>query len=337
MKTIHNLPWLKALMVLTIAWGLLTVFDIGHRSSAGYTTDGNNTVIHVEPGGPAERAGIRVKDYITAVNGVPSEDAAGLARLGRAQAGDMRQLTIRRGITYLQLELVPEPLPAHSRNVAWLSILTGAIFLGFCNMAWLRHPGRATCVLAIMGSGFSLIFLDGTRFDWLPLQALATVVRSGLVLIAFAAMLHFLLIFPKPGAFAARDRNIRLLYLPAIMFWLLLSFRTLVRPDSSTALNTITYSLTGLVIAGYCLVSVIVFLRRFLKTPRSDRKHQGTHLILWGSILGFLPAMLSYTPVLAAVPGSQYFFASLALVPMSWFLAVHRFSVARLKAGVDPH
>jgi hypothetical protein len=110
------------------------------------------------------------------------------------------------------------------------------------------------------------------------------------------------------------------------LFWLLLTYRAVWRPEASSSLNTLTYTLTGLVIAGYCLVSLIVFLRKYLRTPVMARKEQGLGLVLWGSLLGFFPAMLGFMPALSGVPGHEIFFVSLVLVPISWSRAAKRLS-----------
>ena len=315
---------IRLVAVLVLAWAIVTLWDIAYRSESGFETDGNHTVVHVTRGSPAEAAGIRAQDYITAVNGVSSQDAAGLARLGRAEIGEVRTLTIRRNDEHVQLDIVPGPLSGKSRLIAGLGVVTGLTFLITCVLVFLRFPARPTRVLAMMGIGFGLVFLDGTRLDSLILQSLLAVVRSGLVLAGIAAMLHFLLVFPSPGVFASQKRNIRVLYLPALLFWMLLAYRAMFRPEDSSSLNTLTYLLTGLVIAGYGLISLIVFLRKYLKTPASARKEQGLGLMLWGSLLGFIPAMAGFMPALSGVPGHEVFFVSLVLVPISWARAAQR-------------
>lgn len=314
----------RILGAMVLVWAAVTARDIARRAESGFETDGNSAVIHVTPGSPAAAAGIKAGDYITAVNGIQSRDTAGLARLGRAEIGELRVLTIKRGNDLLELEIVPGPPAIKSLATGWLALLTGGVFLLATLRACLQHPARATRVLAVMGMGFSLVFLDGARFDSLFLQSLFAVTRSGLVLAGFAAMLHFLLVFPAPGAFASTPINIRVLYLPAFLFWMLLSYRAVWRPEGDSALNTLTYLITGLVIAGYGLASIIVFLRKYLKTPAPGRKEQGLTGMLWGSLLGFIPALLGYMPALSGVPGHEYFFVSLVLVPLTWSRATQR-------------
>ena len=207
---------------------------------------------------------------------------------------------------------------------AWLSTLCGISYIGFCMAAMLRNPRRATRVLAIVGLGCSLIFLTGPGFESQVLASVFSLIRSGLVLVGIAAMLHFLLIFPNPGPLAQSKRKIAALYIPAFLCWLLVGYWAQFVADDYDALNSAAYVLTGLVLAGYFLAGVIVFLRRYIRTPREKRGPSGLRLMLWGSIIGFLPAIIGYMPALSAVPGNQYFFVSLALLPIAWSGAVSR-------------
>jgi hypothetical protein len=199
-----------------------------------------------------------------------------------------------------------------------LSLLCGLSFVGFCIVAMLRNPGPTNRVLAVVGIGCGLIFLPGPGFESPALASFFSIFRSGMVLAGFAAMLHFLLLFPEPGTFVEHQRNVRVLYFPAFLFWLLLSYRALFPGTHSTALDTFTYFLTGLIMASYLLVGVIVFLRRFIKTSKALRKPLGMHLMLLGSLAGFLPAGVAYMPALSSVGGHEYFFASLILLPIVW-------------------
>ncbi len=204
------------------------------------------------------------------------------------------------------------------KTIAWLGLLCGFSFLGFCMAAMLQNPQRGTRVLAVVGLGCSLIFLSGPGFESQAAGTVFSIIRSGLVLAGIAAMLHFLLLFPKPGPFVAQPGNIRFLYAPAFLFWLLVSFRALPGPNISSALNAFTYILTGLVIAGYFLAGLIVFLRRYIRTPVEDRGSSGMRLMLLGSLTGFLPAAIGYMPALSSVPGNEYFFISLIVLPPAW-------------------
>ena len=59
--------------------------------------------------------------------------------------------------------LNPGSMSEVQKTSAWLSMLCGISFIGFCMAAMLRNPQRATRVLAVVGLGCSLIFLTDNR------------------------------------------------------------------------------------------------------------------------------------------------------------------------------
>jgi hypothetical protein len=244
-----------------------------------------------------------------------------MAALGRAEIGFSREISVQRNQDIEILEVYYRPLSARQKTIAWLSLIPGFSFLGFCLAAWWRIPCRATRALAFAGIGCGLVFLTGPEINQPVLAASLSVVRSGLVLAGFAAMLHFLLMFPAAGPFLQHLRNVRLIYVPAFLFWVLVSYRAFFMPD---ALSTATYVFSGLVSAFYLLAGVIVFLRRYIRTAPEQRGPQGLHLVLWGSLLGFVPSAIGFMPAFSSVPGSQYFFLSMVIPPVFWAMAAIR-------------
>ncbi|MCR5880742.1 Do family serine endopeptidase [Phenylobacterium sp. J367] len=88
-------------------------------------------VADVWPGGPADRAGIRQGDVVTAVDGQPLIEAATLNyRVGNSRPGETLRLTVRRDDRDLQLNLRTEAPPAtparDERVIAAGSPLAGA-------------------------------------------------------------------------------------------------------------------------------------------------------------------------------------------------------------------
>lgn len=209
-------------------------------------------------------------------------------------------------------------------RMAWLGLLPGFGYLAFCFGAWLKKPSYNSKLLAIAGIGCSLVFLTGPVFHSQPVSAIFSLARSALVLAGFAAMLHFLFSYPQPARFLNNARNASLLYLPAIAFWLLLLFRSFLPPSTSDAFDIFTYVITGLVTAFYMLSGIIVFLRRYIRASDDERNTYGLRLILWGTLLGFLPAGLSFVPPFSALPGAGYYILTLVLPPAAWSLAVLR-------------
>jgi hypothetical protein len=216
---------------------------------------------------------------------------------------------------------------AENPHLAWLNVFCGFSFLGFCGHALLTSPGRTTRVLAVVGLGCSLVFFRGPGIDSAFAGSVLGIIRSGMVLAGFAAMLHFLLLFPVPGPFVETPGKVRVIYFPAFLFWLILVYRAFFSGEPSNALNIVTYVFTGILMGGYLLVGLVVFLRRYIRTPRKERSPGGMRLMLFGSLAGFAPAAIGYMPALSGMPGNEYFFASLMVLPLVWSRAAAFVSV----------
>ncbi|HEX7151309.1 MAG TPA: PDZ domain-containing protein [Thermoanaerobaculia bacterium] len=70
-------------------------------------------VRHVAPHGPAARAGLRPRDVVTHLGGVPlafPTEAALFARLQSVRAGQTVVFTVRRGEERLHVKVVPAPM-----------------------------------------------------------------------------------------------------------------------------------------------------------------------------------------------------------------------------------
>src|SRR4051812_17324633 len=102
-----------------IAKGSVTHASLGLRSATLPPAAGTAGafVVAVAPGGPAERAGLRPQDVVTAVDGVRVTDAEQLEAVGITRApGEQVRLTYRRGDAdadaTVTLAAVPSPVPA---------------------------------------------------------------------------------------------------------------------------------------------------------------------------------------------------------------------------------
>ena len=84
------------LAVLVLIWGILGVLDIGNVPYSGYSTDGDNNVIQVTAGSPAEAAGMQVGDRVQSVGGVAVEDTRAVFRQPRAEIGETRTIVVER-------------------------------------------------------------------------------------------------------------------------------------------------------------------------------------------------------------------------------------------------
>lgn len=324
-----NARYRTALLVtacLFAVWGLLSVFDVGNLPFNGYQTDGNNTVTRVTEGGPAERAGFQVGDYIRVNGGIPVEDAGALARRPRARIGEVRTFIVERDGENVSLDLTYTALSSTNKVLVYLGILLGFCFLIFGLIPYLKVPGKRSLLFALFGLSLGFAFFGGPNISSYVLRTLIGAVGTILVTLGFAALLHFTLAFPRRKAILDKPHSTRLIYGPAVFLSLFLIFRFVVQPPATSALNVITVLLVGLFILGYFGLSLAAFVHSFVRADAQERTDQGLVFVLSGLLVGFLPFLFVVLVGLVApkvvIPGGNFFFLTLVLIPVSLALAI---------------
>jgi hypothetical protein len=306
---------------LVLVWGVFGLLDIKNITYTGYTTDGDNTVIQVAPGSPAEAAGMQAGDYIRSIGGVSVEDTRAQMAQPRPAVGEQRSVVVERGGETVSYDLTYEAEPAGIKLLSYAGSLIGLCFLCFGLWAYLAAPGTGTTRLAVVGLLFGLAWLGGPSLG----TSMLAVVVSGMILLAvllgFAALLDFLKGFPVSAA----DRKTMGVYGPAVLVGLFPLVFTLLRPDSTSGLNVFFRTLFGLFIFVYFGLSLVILIRTYLRASGKERSAHGLTLMLWGAILGLGPLVVSALVGLISpstvLPGSQYFFLTLVLIPITFALA----------------
>ncbi len=151
----------------------------------------------------------------------------------------------------------------------------------------------------------------------------------------FAFLVHYVLQFPKPGAFLAKAWAKRLIYGPAILLALFFIFLTVAQPAATGGFNRIVGSLVGLFIVGFFGWAVVAMIRRFGRASADERAEHGLTLMLFGTLAGLLPVTFSSLvgaiapQIQANLPGIQFFFLTLVLIPICFAVAAVRSAQAR--------
>ncbi len=313
---------LSVLTLVVGTWGILGWFDLANQTQAGFVTNGNNTVTQVYRGGPAQAAGLGPGDHITHVDGVPVEDAATIARQARKKVGEVQRLTLASTGQSKELLITYGPLPERELRLAHAAMIVGFCFLLLPLLAFYRQPIEATRVLAVMGIGLSLAFMNGPYIAAFSMRALTIAITSLFVLFGVAALLQFLLVFPQRRPWLRRPHGKKLLYLPAFVLWLLIAWRVLFTPAASPALNVLTSTLAGVITGSYFLLSLFQVLRNYSRTDQAQRRALKINSMLLGTVAALVPVTIAqlvaaFSPQ-SALPGQDYYFITLALIPLSW-------------------
>ncbi len=313
---------LVLLAALVALWGIMGWFDIARQAEAGITLDNHQAIIAVLAGSPAEQAGLQPGDQLISIAGVAAADVRAMAQLPRAKVGDTRVFRLIRAGEEQQVQVTYAALPASAQHKERSERLLGFAFLLFPLLALLRCNTMATRILALMGIGLSLAFLAGPHIGVASARGLAATIASLFVMVGLAAMLHFLLVFPRRRGLVDTGAGRMLVYAPALLLWGLLAWRLLFLPPATDLLNSASRLFLGLVEGGYFLVALFLLLHNYSKTDRSLRRRLALNGMLWCTVIGVLPACIGllvavFSPA-SHLPGQDYYFLSLLLVPLGW-------------------
>src|SRR5690606_5485931 len=195
-----------------------------------------------------------------------------MAQLPRARVGDTRVFRLIRAGEEQQVQVTYAALPESTLKKERSERLLGFAFLLFPLLALLRCNTIATRILALMGIGLSLAFLAGPHIGVASSRSLAATIASLFVLVGLAAMLHFLLVFPRRRALVDTGAGRMLVYAPALLLWGLLGWRLLFLPPATDLLNSASRLFLGLVEGGYFLVALFLLLHNYSRTDKFQRK-----------------------------------------------------------------
>ena len=88
----------------------------------------------------------------------------------------------------------------------------------------------------------------------------------------------------------------------------------------------ITGVLIGVFILGYFGLSLAAFVHSYVKATAEERRAQGLTYVLAGVLAGFLPILVVVLVGVVApqvvIPGANFFFLTIVLIPISLALAV---------------
>ncbi|KPK82540.1 MAG: hypothetical protein AMS25_02000 [Gemmatimonas sp. SM23_52] len=332
----YRTPFL-VVAVLFILWGIFGAADLPNIPYVGYLTDGNNTVVQVEPGSPAQLAGMQVGDYITSIAGIPVEDSRALARLPRPQVGDTRTLVVEQRAE-TELAAAPGRPPSRSVELTYLAqpgrdltLGIAGVFIGLCFVvfglgAYMRVPTRSATLLALTGLCLGVAFFAGPYLQSFTLRTIAAAIQLVIIIFGFAFLLHFMLEFPQTKAILAKAHMTKLLYAPALLMAIFALFLIILQPAATSTLNVLARSLFGLFVVVYFGLALWAMIHSYVKASPRQRSGYGLNFMLVGVIIGLLPitiaALIGVFAPRVVLPGYNFYFLTLVLIPFALAAAV---------------
>lgn len=317
---------------LLVIWGLWGLMDLGDSPHGGFDWERSSVVIGVEPGGPADQAGLREGDRILTLSGIPPGDLGTLQRQPRTEIGGIQLLVVERtdettGVTTTEnIEITYSGLPTSERTFEIVGGVIGLVFLLSGLLVFLQAPSTPSLLFAIVGFGFAGMLLPSPYIGSYGLRIFTVLIFVVAFLTAFASLLHLLLIFPKRKRVMEKKHAGQLIYLPVAAFTLLGIILFLVEPPAESFLRISAAYVLGLIFLGYLVLSMVALIHSFVTAAPQERAEEGLNFMLAGVSIGLLPltfmivaGMFVRTDLL---PGGDFIFLTLVLVPISFAFAM---------------
>lgn len=321
--------WIAPAALLGL-WGLWGLVDLGNRPSGGFDW-GNSEVIAVEPGGPADRAGLRRGDRILTMGGVSPSDLAALRRQPRTGIGETTVLVVERtdattgATTTENIEITYSGLPARDRTIDIVAGVIGFVFLLSGLIVVLKTQSSPALLFTGVGFGFAAMLSPSPYIGSYGLRIVTTALLFVPFLTGFACLLHFLLVFPKRKRVMDKKVVTWLMYLPVLVFTLSAVSNFLVDYQMS-ALRAYAPFLLGIIMGAYVVLSLVALVHSFVTAGPGERAAEGLSFMLAGAVMGLLPL---FVMIVAGnfvrtdqIPGSDLVFLPMILIPISFAAAL---------------
>jgi hypothetical protein len=316
---------LKIAAVLFIIWGILGLMDAKNYSYSGYSTDGNNKIIQVKEGSPAEAAGMQVGDVIKSYDGISVIDSKAFSKRKRTEIGQTVEIVVDRNGEEQALQVTYTTLPDKNNTLNMSAFIMGLLFIVLGLYVDLKKKTALSFAFAVFAVFFGFIWFNGPYINPGFLNEFVDSISIALIMFAFVALARFILQYPPESSFL-NGGNSRWTYVPAAVMVLIIWILNFAQPDSTSTLKVTLRTLFGVVIIFYFGLALITLIRKYSKASAEERKSSGLNQMLLGTVLGLLPFLISFTITIISpatiLPGDDYMFLTFAFIPIFFSMAL---------------
>jgi uncharacterized membrane protein SirB2 len=231
-----------------------------------------------------------------------------------------QSLVVDRGGRFVEVQLTFTGLPPIGVVAYLASGLTGLSFLAFGLWAYLRAPNRTSRLLALAGIGIGAVFTEQPYVAAPFPQALQ---ESGLIVAAvfgFAALLHFMLVFPKERRVLGWTAAMPAIYAPAACVSGLKLVATIVQRGEPGGADVLMTTLCLVLLLVYFGLTVVALVQGYVRATAAERAASGLNLLVVSVVLGLAPMIPTAVDLVApgvAFPGGDYYDLTWVLIPFA--------------------
>jgi hypothetical protein len=305
------------LSVFIAIWAVLGFMDVGNFTSTGYSTGPDNAVTNVQDGGAAEAAGMQVGDVLQSIDGIAMDDNRARSNQPRPTIGQTRTIVVDRSGETVEVSVTHAAQSSSQKLGSYIGILTGLAFAGMGIWAFLAVGTRASFLLAASGVLFAVPFTGGPYLGTSTLGTIMGAVIFLCIVLAFAKLLHFMIVFPN-----GNEPDKRWVYGPALLVGLMVVVLNIAQPSGPTPIFQFVFLAW---IVGYVGLALFKMVRTWSSASAEDRSAHGLNILVAGTGLGLglllLNVVINALAPTVTIPGQQWMALTLVLVPISCALA----------------
>ena len=310
--------------IVFIIWGVLGLMDAKNYVTTGFQSDDNNAIVNIEPGSPAEAAGMQLGDIIKTSGGIEINNNKELSKRDRPAVGDVRDYVVDRDGSDVTIQLTFTELSDKDKSLNMVAYVIGLLFVLLGLWAYYKHKSTLSYGFTVFSICFGFIFFYGPHIVPGMLRNLINSASSTIVVFSFAFLLSYMLKYPP------KSKHQKLLYLPAILVVLMIWALNFIQPDGSGTVNMVIRLFFGGVIIFYFLSSLITLIRKYMRSSKEDRASKGLNMMLLGAIVGLLPILIYFTAGTLSpgidLPGNDYVFITFLAIPIFFTMALNKVS-----------
>jgi hypothetical protein len=310
--------------IVFIIWGVLGLMDAKNYVTVGFQSDDNNAIVNIEPGSPAEAAGMQLGDIIKTSGGIEINNNKELSKRDRPAVGDVRDYVVDRDGSDVTIQLTYIELSDKDKSLNMVAFVIGLLFVLLGLWAYYKHKSTLSYGFTVFSICFGFIFFNGPHIGPGMLRNLINSISTTIVVFSFAFLLSYMLKYPP------KSKHQKLLYLPAILVVLMIWALNFIQPDGSGTVNMVIRLFFGGVIIFYFLSSLITLIRKYMRSYKEDRASKGLNMMLLGAIVGLLPILIYFTAGTLSpgidLPGNDYVFITFLAIPIFFTMALNKVS-----------